>query len=37
MESSAKRMSVPPMAAMTSSIGVITRRPSTVVKSLSPS
>ena len=37
IESRAKRMSVPPMAAITSSIGVITRRPFSTVNSLSPS
>ena len=37
IESSAKRMSVPPMAAMTSTIGVRTFLPFSTVKSLSPS
>ena len=37
IESRAKSTSVPPIAAMTSSIGVMTRLPSTTVKSRSPS
>ena len=37
MESSANRMSVPPIATITSSIGVRTRLPFSMVKSLSPS
>ena len=37
IESRAKRMSVPPMATITSSIGVIARLPSCMVNSLSPS
>ena len=37
IESRAKRMSVPPMATITNSIGVIARLPSTIVNNLSPS
>ena len=37
MESSAKRMSVPPIATMTRSMGVMERFPSTSVNSRSPS
>ena len=37
IESRAKRMSVPPIATITSSIGVSARLPSWTVKSLSPS
>ena len=37
IESSANRMSVPPIATITRSIGVSTRLPSSMVKSLSPS
>ena len=37
IESSANRMSVPPMATMTRSIGVMTFLPFSIVNSLSPS
>ena len=37
IESSANRMSVPPIATITSSIGVSTRLPFSMVNSLSPS